>query len=76
MEDILDLCAEPYQPAFPVICFDKVPYQMMSGIRLPLPVWNGKPGRYDFEYQWEDTCNLFMFLRPLVGWRHVKDTDQ
>ena len=24
MEDILDLYAEPYQPAFPVICFDEV----------------------------------------------------
>ena len=35
MEDILDLYAEPYQPAFPVICFDEVPYQMVSETRLP-----------------------------------------
>jgi hypothetical protein len=31
---------------------------------------------YDFEYLREGTCNLFMFLQPLAGWRHVKVTDQ
>lgn len=76
MEDILDLYAESYQPAFPVICFDEVPYQMVSETRLPLPMQSGKPQRYDFEYNREGTCNLFMFLQPLVGWRHVKVTDR
>jgi hypothetical protein len=75
MEDILDLYAEPYQPAFPVICFDEVPYQMVSETKLPLPMRNGKPGRYDFEYRREVTCNLFMFLQPLAGWRYIKVTD-
>ncbi|OGO27154.1 MAG: hypothetical protein A2136_05585 [Chloroflexi bacterium RBG_16_54_11] len=69
MEDILDLYAEPYQPAFPVVCFDEVPNQMMSKIKLPLPVRNGKPGRYDFEYRREGTCNLFMLLHFLAGGR-------
>ncbi len=76
MEDILDLYAESYQPAFPVICFDEVPYQMVSETRLPLPMQSGMPQRYDFEYKREGTCNLFMFLQPLVGWRHVKVTDR
>jgi hypothetical protein len=67
MEDILDLYAESYQPTFPVICFDEVPYQMVSEIKLPLPVRNGKPERYDFEYRREGTCNLFMLLQPLAG---------
>lgn len=75
MEDILDLYAEPYQPAFPVICFDEVPYQMVSETRMPLPMQSGMPQRYDFEYKREGTCNLFMFLQPLVGWRHVKVTN-
>lgn len=76
MEDILDLYAEPYQEAFPTICFDEVPYQLVSETRLPLPLHSGKPMRYDFEYRREGTCNLFMFLQPLVGWRHVKVTDR
>ena len=62
-------------PAFPVICFDEVPYQLVSETKDPLSVQNGKPLGYDYEYRREDTCNLFMFLQPLVGWRHVKVTD-
>jgi len=76
MEDILDLYAEPYQPAFPVICFDEVPYQMVGETQLPVPMQSGKPLRYDFEYRREGTCNLFMLLQPLAGWRHVKVTDR
>jgi hypothetical protein len=45
-------------------------------LNLPWPMQNGKPLRYDFEYRREDTCNLFMFLQPLAGWRHVKVTDR
>lgn len=76
MEDILDLYAEPYQPAYPVICFDELPYQMVSETKLPLPMQSGKPLRYDFEYRREGTCNLFMFLQPLAGWRHVNITSR
>ena len=76
MEDILDLYAEPYQSALPVICFGEVPYQMVSETKLPLPMRNGKLGRYDFVYRREGTCNLFIFLQPLAGWRHIKVTDQ
>jgi hypothetical protein len=76
MEDLLDLYAEPFDPAYPVICFDEIPYQLVSETRLPLPVQNGKPLRYDFEYRREGTCNLFMFLQPLAGWRHIKVTER
>ena len=74
MEDILDLYAEPYQADYPVVCFDEIPYQLVSEIRKPLPLQSGKPVRYDYEYRREGTCNLFMFLEPLTGWRHVKVT--
>jgi hypothetical protein len=74
MEDILDLYAEPYQPAYPVICFDELPYQMVSETQLPVPMQTGKPLRYDFEYRREGTCNLFLLLQPLAGWRHIQVT--
>jgi len=74
MEDILDLYAEPFQLEYPVICFDEIPYQLVSETRQPLPLQTGKPMRYDYEYQRQGTCNLFMFLQPLAGWRHVKVT--
>lgn len=34
----------------------------------------GQPARYDYEYQRNGSCNLFMFFQPLVGWRHTKVT--
>lgn len=74
MEDILDLYAEPFQPAYPVICFDELPYQMVSETQLPVPMQTGKPLRYDFEYRREGTCNLFLLLQPLAGWRHIQVT--
>ena len=74
MEDTLDLYAEPYDPQYPVICFDESPYQLVSEVRRPLPPTSGQPTRYDYEYRREGTCNLFMFFQPLQGWRHVKVT--
>lgn len=72
MEDILDLYAEPYQSDYPTVCFDEIPYQLVSETRQPLPLQPGKPVRYDYEYRREGTCNMFIFLEPLAGWRHVK----
>jgi hypothetical protein len=76
MEDVLDLYAEPYDPQYPVVCFDESPYQLVSEVRQPLPVAPGHPARYDYEYRWEGTCNLFMCFEPLQGWRHIKVTDR
>jgi DDE superfamily endonuclease len=76
MEDVLDLYAEPYEPRYPVVCFDESPYQLISEVREPLPAMPGHPVRYDYEYRREGSCNLFMFLEPLQGWRHVKVTDR
>jgi DDE superfamily endonuclease len=74
MEDILDLYAEPYDPQYPLVCFDESSYQLVSEVRQPLPVRPGQPRRYDYEYRRAGTCNLFMCFEPLQGWRHVKVT--
>jgi DDE superfamily endonuclease len=76
MEDILDLYAEPYDPQYPVVCFDEKLYQMVSEVRHALPLRPGQPVRYDYEYRREGTCNLFMCFEPLQGWRHVQVTDR
>jgi hypothetical protein len=76
MEDTLDLYAEPYDPRYPHVCFDEVPYQLVAETRIPLPMQPGKPERYDYEYRRNGTCNLFVFCQPLAGWRQVKVTQQ
>jgi Homeodomain-like domain len=35
MEDVLDLCAEPYDSHYPVVCFDESPYRLVSEVRQP-----------------------------------------
>ena len=76
MEDTLDLYAEPYDPRYPHVCFDEVPYQLVAETRIPLPMQPGKPERYDYEYRRNGTCNLFVFFQPLAGWRQVKVTER
>lgn len=76
MEDVLDLYAEQYDPARPVVCFDELPYQMVAETRLPLPATPGKPTRYDYEYRRMGTCNLFACFEPQAGRRHVTVTER
>jgi hypothetical protein len=38
MEDVLDLYAEPYDPAHPTVCFDETSKQLVAETRLPLPM--------------------------------------
>jgi uncharacterized small protein (DUF1192 family) len=76
MEDVLDLYAEPYNPRFPVVCFDERPYQLIGETCLALPAAPGHALRYDFEYRRNGTCNLFTVLQPLAAWRHVVVTER
>jgi hypothetical protein len=36
----------------------------------------GRPARYDYEYDRNGVCNLFMFFEPLGGKRHVSVTNR
>jgi hypothetical protein len=47
---------------------------MLDHVREPVPPPPGKKKRVDYEYEREGTCNLFLFLEPSLGWRHVEVT--
>ena len=76
MEDVLDLYAEPLDPARPVVCFDETSKQLVAETRTPLPMEPGKPERVDYEYERKGTANLFLVTQPLGAWRHVDVTDR
>ena len=76
MEDVLELYEEPATPKRPKVCFDETPKQLIAETHQPLPGHPGQPERYDYEYRRNGTCNLFLFLEPDLGWRHVAVTDQ
>lgn len=76
MEDILILYAESYDPKRPLVCFDEQSVQLIAETRHPLPGKPGRPERFDYEYKRNGTRNLFVFLQPLAGWRHIKITQR
>jgi hypothetical protein len=71
MEDVLDLYELPYNPFYPVLCFDESPYQLIGEKLVPITMKPGQPQRYDSEYTRQGVVNLFLGFQPSLGWRHV-----
>ena len=76
MEDVLELYAEPYDPARPVVCFDECSKELHGHVTEPLPCSPGHPAKEDYEYKRNGTANLFVVVEPLAGTRHVAVTDR
>lgn len=67
MEDVLDVYERPYDPAFPVVCFDETSKQLVDHTRSPLPAGPERPFRVDDEYRRCGTANIFVAIEPLTG---------
>lgn len=76
MEDVLDLYHQPYDPCYPLICFDESSKQLLADSRPPLPAKPGQLARYDYEYIRHGVSNLFLFFEPLRAWRHIEVTER
>lgn len=74
MEAVLDLYAEPADPAHPVVCFDEKPVQLLADTRPPVPARPGQVARHDYEYERCGTANLFIAFQPRGSWRAVTVT--
>lgn len=71
MEHILDVYAQPYEKARPLVCFDEKSVELHADVRTPLPLEPGQPKRQDYEYKRNGTRNVFLFLEPKAGQRHA-----
>ena len=76
MEDVLELYAEPYDPARPVVCFDEASKELRGEVAEPVPPAPGAPAKQDYEYTRHGPANLFVIVEPLAGRRHVTVTDR
>ena len=77
MEKVLDVvCRRPFDPAFPVVCMDETPRQLIAETRVPLPARLGRLARHDYEYRRCGVCNVFMATEPLAGKRMAKVTER
>lgn len=74
MEDVLAVYKRPYDPRQPVVCFDEKSKQLVGELARPIPAAPGRVEAYDYEYVRNGTANLFIFVEPLRGWRHVNVT--
>lgn len=76
MEDVLSVYHRPHDPKRPLVCMDESSKQLVKETRIPLSSAPGSTQKYDYEYERNGTCNLFMFFAPLENWRHVKITNR
>jgi hypothetical protein len=74
MENVLAVYKRPYDPSRPVVCFDEKSKQLVGEVASPIPAAPGRIEAHDYEYVRKGTANLFMFVEPLRGWRHVNVT--
>jgi DDE superfamily endonuclease len=76
MEDVITVYQLPYDPQYPVVCFDEACKQLFGEVRPPQPAAPGRPARQDYEYERKGVCHQLVLCAPLTGWRHVRVTER
>jgi hypothetical protein len=76
MEQVLDVYKRQYDKAFPVICMDESPKQLIKETRISVPMKPGQLARQDFEYERCGVANIFLASEPLKGKRYVEVTER
>ena len=76
MEDVIQTYMLPYDPKWPVVCFDEASKQLFGEVRRPRPTRRGSPAIVDYEYERKGVCCQLMMCEPLRGWRHVTVTER
>jgi hypothetical protein len=71
MEQVLNVYERPFNKRLPVIGFDERPCQLIADIVQPLPMKPGQVERYDYHYQRNGTCCVFIAVEPLAGRRII-----
>jgi len=74
MEDVLQTYMLPYDPRYPVVCFDEACKQLFGEVRRRRPARRGSCAKQDYEYERKGVCHQLLMCEPLRGWRHVQVT--
>jgi hypothetical protein len=69
MEQILALYALPYDPAYPVLCFDERPCFLIGDAVEPLALQTGRVRKEHYAYEKLGSCALLAAIEPLTGKR-------
>lgn len=69
MEQILTLYALPYNPLYPVVCFDERPCFLIGEAVEPLALQSGRVRKEHYAYEKFGSCALLTAIEPLTGKR-------
>jgi len=69
MERLLWLYALPYDPLYPVVCFDERPCFLIGDAIAPLPLQSGRVRKEHYAYEKNGACALLAAIEPLTGQR-------
>jgi hypothetical protein len=69
MEQILWLYAQPYDPDYPVICFDERPCFLIGETVAPLSMQAGQVYKEHYSYEKNGSCALLAAIEPRTGRR-------
>ena len=75
MEQVLDVYKRQYDEAYPVVCMDESPQQLIEDVKTTV-MEPGKEARVDYEYIRHGVVNIFVANEPLKGRRLVEITEQ
>lgn len=67
MENILWLYALPYDPLYPVLCYDERPCFLIGDAIEPLAMESGKVRKEHYAYEKNGSCALLAAIEPLTG---------
>jgi hypothetical protein len=76
MEDVIQTYLLPYDPRYPVVCFDEACKQLFGEVRPAQRPHQGRVARIDYEYERKGVCHQLLLCEPLRGWRHVEVTER
>lgn len=69
MEQLLGIYALPYDPKYPVVCFDERPCFLIGDTVAPIPTQEGKVYKQHYAYEKKGSCCLLAAIEPLTGKR-------
>lgn len=69
METLLALYRLPYDPDYPVICYDERPCFLIGETVAPLAIQSGRVRKEHYAYEKLGSCALLAMIEPLTGQR-------
>jgi hypothetical protein len=75
MEHLLALYALPYDPDYPVVCFDERPCFLIGDRVDPIALQSGKVQKEHYAYEKLGSCALLAAIEPLLGAESLKFTN-